>query len=100
MLTKEQYLEVHSRFHDLLQNEEVLFNKYLPFDRYEIPASHANGGFWMIFHLMALDFIRELLYEINQFYSTLIKLAAWEKVLKDYSIEIKFGSSQIRVGSI
>jgi hypothetical protein len=89
MLTKEQYLEAHSKFYDLLQNEELSPNKYLPYDEFEIQSSHATGGLWMVFHLMASDLIRELLNEINLFYSTLINLNAWEKVLKDYSMDMK-----------
>lgn len=90
LLSKEQYLEVHSRFYDLLQKEELLLDKYLPYKEYEIPSSYASGGSWMVFHLMASDFIRELLNEINQFCSILRNLAAWEEVLKNYSENMKF----------
>lgn len=90
MLSKEQYLDAHSRFYDLLQKEELLFNKYLSYEEYRIPSSYASGGLWMVFHRMASDFISELLSEINQFCSILRNLVTWEEVLKNYSEDMRF----------
>lgn len=85
MLTKEQYLEAHSKFYDLRQEENTLYSKYLSYDesKIEIPYK-VDVRLALIFKPMAEDFVKELLYEINGFCSILKDLCAWEKVLKDY----------------
>ncbi len=56
--------------------------------KYPVPMQTVVIGWF--FHLMASDFIRELLNEINQFCSILKNLNSWEKILKDYSEGMKF----------
>jgi len=89
MLSKDEYLEAHSKFYDQRQVIKMP-NKYLTYEKYDIPSTYTSGGNWMIFHIMTSDFVRTLLNEINLFHSTLIDLNAWEEVLRDYSDDMRF----------
>ena len=66
--------------------------KYLSFDQYNIPSDIAQGPQWLIFYLMAQDFTRELLNEVNGFMTDIRSLDAWSKVNdqcpKDHKVDL------------
>ncbi len=93
MLSKEKYLQIHSRFYDLLDKEKPWFEKLLPFDDYLIPSDIVQGPEWMIFHMMAKGHTDELLNGINHFCTRGRRLSVWLQILE----EVKEESEKIEV---
>lgn len=91
MLPKEKYLELHSMFYDLFVSLPASQAKYFPYDCYKIPSDIAKGIQWFIFHSLAQDFLRELINEINQFLTDIMRLDAWsmvkEQCLEEYKLD-------------
>jgi hypothetical protein len=83
MLPKERYLQLHSRFYDLLNEESVWFGKLLPDGDYQIASTAAQGGGWMMFHMLAEGQTNELLNGINHFCSRARRLSVWAKILEE-----------------
>ena len=83
MLSKERYLQIHSRFHDLLDEENVWFKKLLSFDDYKILSTLAQGPSWMIFHMMADGHTNELLNGINHFCTRGRRLKVWSAIFNE-----------------
>src|SRR5438132_3798020 len=83
MFTKQEFLTVNADFYDVLTTEDIEFGKLLPYEPYSIPSNTGRGGSWMIFHMMAEDYVLELLNNTNQFSSKGLRLAAWTRVLDE-----------------
>ncbi len=92
MLSKERYLEFHSRFYDLLDEENVWFQKLLSFEQHKIASTSAQGPSWMIFHMMADGHTNELLNGLNHFCTRGRRLEVWSRILNETEDEDeKFG---------
>jgi hypothetical protein len=83
MLTKERYLEFHSRFYDLLDEENVWFKKLVSFEQHKIASASAQGPSWMIFHMIADGHTSELLNGLNNFCTRSRRLEAWSRILNE-----------------
>jgi hypothetical protein len=83
MLSKERYIQIHSRFYDLLDEEKAWFEKLLPFEAYQIPSTSAQGPSWMLFHMMADGHKEELLNGINHFCTRGRRLSIWSELLRE-----------------
>lgn len=87
MLNKERYLQIHSRFYDLLDVESVWFKKLVSFDDYRISSTSAQGPSWMIFHMMANSHTNELLNAINHFCTRARRLKVWFEIFSEMEDE-------------
>ncbi len=90
MMEKIEYLEIHSKFYDLLSQTSYPIERYISYDKYDIPTGLAKGPEWLLFTSQAKKFIREILNSINQFYSQIIRLGAWSEVLDQYEDQERF----------
>ncbi len=83
---RDKYLKIYENFYDAYKTSESFFSNYVDLSKYEISSSVADRFEWnFVFHDMATESVRELLGEINEFYSYIEYLAAWSKVIEGSS---------------
>jgi hypothetical protein len=85
-IERDKYLRIYETFYDAYKTSESCFNNYVDLSKYEISSSVTDRFEWkFVFYDMATESVRELLGEINEFYSYIEYLAAWSKVIEGSS---------------
>lgn len=82
MLEKDKYLELHSKFYDLLDSETKWVDNLLDHNDYKVSSELVSGPEWMIFHML-LDHIGTLVNRINTFCTRGRRLSVWTKMLEE-----------------
>lgn len=89
MLSREQILKAYQDFLDELAKDIIWHKDLLHYDQFEISAAEGEGPLWLVFHMQASGFVREILNSLNQFRNYIARLAAWCPVLSPCSDEEK-----------